>query len=209
MPHRKIVKEGDIIKYLLLISAVLSLVFAVFKGEGEELTAAILSASENAVTLTFTLLGAMAFWGGVMRVAEKSGLIKKIGKLFRPLLKKLFKGIDENGEAFSAIVMNISANLMGLGNAATPLGIKAMKALSAEENARGTATGNMIMLVVLNTASLQLLPTTVATLRLSYGSKAPLDVLPSILFSAACALAAGVTLTLILNSLRGRKGEKK
>ena len=187
------------------MSAVLSLIFAAVNGSAEGLSNSVLSASEDAVQLTLTLLGTMAFWGGVMRIAEKSGLVRKISALFRPFLKVLFKGINESGEAFSAIVMNITANLMGLGNAATPLGIKAMKALAEEEHSNGTATGNMIMLVVINTASLQLLPTTVATLRLTHGSSAPLDVLPAILFSAACALTVGVTLTLTINGISNRK----
>lgn len=189
-----------------MIAAAVSLAAAAIAGKGDELSASILSSAENAVSLSFTLLGAMAFWGGVMRIAEKSGLVNKIARLFRPLLRLLFKGIDENGEAFGAIVMNVSANLMGLGNAATPLGIKAMKALSKEENAHEAATANMVTLVVLNTASLQLLPTTIATLRASYGSAAPLDILPSILFSALCALAVGITLSLLLGrALAGRK----
>lgn len=193
------------IRYFLVVSAVISFVFAAYKGGGEELSSAILSASENAVSLSFTLLGAMAFWGGIMRIAEKSGLVRKVSYLFRPLLRMLFKGIDENGEAFSAIVMNVAANLMGLGNAATPLGIKAIKALSEEEHASGTATTNMIMLVVLNTASLQLLPTTIATLRLSHGSSSPLDILPSILLSALCALIVGVTLVTVLDKVFSRR----
>lgn len=181
-----------------MIAAVVSFAAAAVSGKGDELSTSILSSAENAVNLSFTLLGAMAFWGGVMRIAEKSGLVNKVARLFRPLLRLLFKGIDENGEAFGAIVMNVSANLMGLGNAATPLGIKAIKALSQEENACGSATANMVTLVVLNTASLQLLPTTIATLRASYGSSAPLDILPSILFSALCALIVGITLSLML-----------
>ena len=188
-----------VIRYFLFISAAISFVFSAFTGKGDELSSSILSSAENAVSLSFTLLGAMAFWGGVMRVAEKSGLVKQVSRIFRPVLQLLFRGIDENGEAFGAIVMNVAANLMGLGNAATPLGIKAIKALADEEHAGGRATANMIMLVVLNTASLQLLPTTIAALRTSYGSASPLDILPSILFSSLCALSVGITLVLVID----------
>lgn len=188
------------IRYFLFISAAISFVFSALTGKGDELSTSILSSAESAVSLSLTLLGAMAFWGGVMRVAEKSGLVKLVSRMFRPLLRLLFRGLDENGEAFGAIVMNVAANLMGLGNAATPLGIKAIKALAKEEHADGKATANMIMLVVLNTASLQLLPTTIATLRASYGSVTPLDILPSILFSALCALVVGIILATVLES---------
>ncbi len=184
---------------MIFISAVVSLVFAFFTSSITDLNNEILSAPEKAVGLSFKLLGSMAFWGGVLRVAEKSGLVAKISQMFRPLLKRLFVGVDENGEAFGAIVMNITANLMGLGNAATPLGIRAICELSKEQSAKGTATKSMVAFVVINTASIQLIPTTVATLRASHGSMAPMEILPACLVSAVCALTVGLTLVFLLD----------
>lgn len=183
----------------ICLSVLIALIFGIAGSNTEAVSDALLSSPQSAVELTIKLLGAMAFWGGVMKVAEKSGMVNKLSKLSAPLLKRLFHGIDENGEAFGAIVMNITANLMGLGNAATPLGLKAITALAKEEKAKESATRNMITLVVLNTASIQLLPTTVATLRQAHGSENPMEILPPVLFTSAVALAVGLSLVFLLD----------
>lgn len=190
----------------VLISVIASLFASLFPDSGKELSEIIISSPQRAVELTMTLLGTMAFWGGVMNVAEKSGLVKRIAKLFKPLLKRIFIGIDTNGEAFGAIVMNISANLMGLGNAATPLGIKAVTALAKEENTGSTATRNIITLVVINTASIQLLPTTVAALRQAYGSTDSMSILPSVLLTSAIALAMGLVSVFVAEGYSKTRG---
>lgn len=190
----------------VLISVIASLFASLFSDSGKELSEVIISSPQRAVELTMTLLGTMAFWGGVMNVAEKSGLVKRIAKLFKPLLKRIFIGIDTNGEAFGAIVMNISANLMGLGNAATPLGIKAVTALAKEENTGSTATRNIITLVVINTASIQLLPTTVAALRQAYGSTDSMSILPSVLLTSAIALAMGLVSVFVAEGYSKNRG---
>lgn len=195
-------------KIFILITAVISTAFALVNNSFDSLSNEILTAPERAVELSLTLMGAMAFWGGVMRVAEKSGLIDLIAGLFRPLLKRLFPDVDPNGRAFGAIVMNFAANLLGLGNAATPLGIRAIKALREEQkpiDSADTASDAMIVLVVLNTASLQLVPTTVAALRASYGSSSPMGIFPACLLPAVCALAVGLSLAVFLSKL-GKSG---
>ncbi len=191
------------------VSILLSLVFSVALGQISELSNNILTAPEGAVKLTLTLLGSMAFWGGVMRIAEKSGFTKKLAVLFRPILRKLFAGIAVDGKAFNSIVMNITANIIGMGNAATPLGIKAIKELAKEEGATDYATRNIIAFVVINTASIQLIPTTVATLRAAHGSSVPMEILPSVIVTSCVALFVGLTLVFILDGVFKNRGVKK
>lgn len=178
--------------YIFTILIVISVLFGLATGNIKDVSNAAISECTGAVELMITLIGSMAFWGGIMRVAEKAGITDLIARAFRIPAGFLFRGIDLNGKAFKAVTMNLTANLLGLGNAATPLGILAVKELAKEENAGSSATENIIMLVVLNTASIQLLPTTVAALRLAHGSSSPLDVLPAILIASAASVAAGV-----------------
>lgn len=139
-----------------------------------------------------------------MRVAEKSKLTNALSALFRPFLKRLFKGLDMNGKAFHAICMNITANLLGLGNAATPLGLEAMRRLEQEEQPGETTSRSMITFIVLNTASITLIPTTAASLRLRHGSSAPMEIFPCVVVSSVCALAAGLISVYALDGIRKR-----
>lgn len=140
-----------------------------------------------------------------MRVAKASGLMEKFSRVLSPVLKRLFKGINPKGEAMGYIVLNITANLLGLGNASTPFGIAAMKALEKEENSGEAATDNMILFVVLNTASLQLIPTTAAALRLQHGSAAPMEILPAVWAVSAANVILTVAAAKILGKIWKRK----
>lgn len=174
-----------------------SFIASVITGSTRELTEAVLSEPVNAVELCIYLCGGMCFWGGLMRVAEKSGLTEKLAAVFAVLIGGLFKGIDKQGRAFKAICMNITANLLGLGNAATPFGIEAMKALAEEEKAGDTATPSMIIFTVINTASLTLIPSTALSLRMKYGSADPLEIVPAVWITSAAALFVSVTAAVI------------
>lgn len=177
-------------------------------GDLKSLTEAVLNEPVNAVELCIYLCGGMCFWGGLMRVAEKSGLTEGLARLFSFILGGLFKDIDKQGRAFKAICMNITANLLGLGNAATPFGIEAMKALAEEEGAGDTATPSMIIFTVINTASLTLIPSTALSLRMKYGSADPLEIVPAVWITSAAALAVSVTAAIF--PLSGKnKGRKK
>lgn len=177
---------------------IISIIFGIINNTIKEVSNSAIMEAENAVKLTLTLVGSMAFWGGMMRVADKAGITNIVAKCFRPIAKFLFVGIDLNGPAFKAITMNLTANLLGLGNAATPLGIDAVKKLAKEDGVTDTASQNIIMLVVLNTASIQLLPTTIATLRLSHGASSPLDVMPAILLTSVVCVTVGVIMVKVL-----------
>lgn len=192
------------IKWVFGIMLIVSVVIGTIRGNISAVSEAALNSCVEAVELCIYLAGGMCMWGGLMRVAEKAGITDALTKLFRPLLKPLFKGLDTNGRAFQAICMNITANLMGLGNAATPLGLEAMKRLEEEEGESEITSRNMVLFVVLNTASITLIPTTAAALRLKHGSEAPMDILPCVLITSVCALSAGILTALILD-----KGERK
>lgn len=182
---------------VFMIAAAVIYGFAV--GGIEEVSNAVFQSGEEAVTLTLTLVGSMAIWGGIMRVAQASGLTDKISRLMMPILVRLFKGLDKNSRAMQAIAMNITANLFGLGNAATPLGIEAMKRLEQEEKTGEVASKNMILFAVLNTSSVELIPATVATLRLAYGSREPMVILPCVLLVSLMSVAVCITLVNIFN----------
>lgn len=183
---------------ILIISAFIS---GIISGKTADVSNAVLTESVSAIELGIYLLGAMCVWGGVMRIAEKSGVTDFLSGLFSPILKLIFKGINPKGKAFSAICMNITANLLGLGNAATPFGIEAMKELEKEEKCDGVASLNMILFTVMNTASLTLVPTTIASLRLKNGSENPLEILPAVMITSA--------VTLIVSLLTARLLERR
>lgn len=189
--------------YIIVLFVVISTFFSFFNGNISRLSQAVIESGSNAVETVFKLLGAMAMWGGIMKVAQASGLTDKICRIAGIPMKILFPGLDKKSEAFSAITMNITANLLGLGNAATPLGISAMKKLC---NSRDSAR-NMAMLTVINSASIQLIPMTVAALRHSHGSTAPWDFLPSVLIVSAISLIMGCVMISILYTVRRKHYE--
>ena len=180
-------------KFIFTGMIVVSVVFALFSGHMTEVSNAALSEGISAVKLILTLAGGMCLWSGVMKVAEESGLAAKIARLWSPVTSRLL-GLSKDNKALNAVSMNITANMLGLGNAATPLGIKAMEELQKEGGTSGRATKAMCVFVVLNCASVQLLPTTVATLRLAHGAGNPLDILPATLATSFFAAAVGLIL---------------
>lgn len=187
-------------KIVLVIIPILSFVFAAINGRMNELSESILSKSGEAVELVISICGVMCFWCGLMKVAEKAGLLEKLSRLLSVPIAWLFRGIKRGGKAAGLIAMNIAANILGLGNASTPLGIAAMKALSEEEQADDRATDNMIMLAVLNTASLQIVPTTAAALRSANGAENPLDILPCVWIVSAYSLFIAIFSAKILRA---------
>lgn len=178
-----------------------SVLCGMMQGRMDAVTNAAISDCGKAVELAIALAGSMCMWSGMMKIAEKANLTEKISRLFSPLIRLLFKGLDYKSAAAKAITLNISANLLGLGNAATPLGVAAMKEMQKLSPHRGVATNNMVTFVVLNTASLQLIPTTTALLRAKAGSATPLDIMPA---SWAVSLATVVCAVSMAKLLGGR-----
>lgn len=178
---------------------ILSFLFGILNGRMEQLSIAAVNECGNAITLVIQLAGVMCLWSGLMRIAEASDLTGKLSRLFRPVMKILFRGISPDSKAAKAIVMNLTANLLGLGNAATPLGITAMKELEKVSPQKGVASNDMAMMVVLNTASLQLIPTTTAALRLAHGSAAPMEILPAVWLASLLSILCGICMAKFLS----------
>lgn len=192
-------------KWVMALMMILSVVFALFTGKMAAVSEAFLSECGGAVELALSLVGIICLWSGLMRVAQSAGLTELLAKLFAPLLGRLFRGLKKGGRAMQFITLNLTANLLGLGNASTPFGLAAMRAIETEENGGETASHNMILFTVLNTASLQLIPTTVAALRLKNGSSAPMEILPCVWLASAGSLAAALLGASLLRRLHGRR----
>ncbi len=179
------------IGYFAAFSAVLSLIYACLAGNTSTLTAALLSEPVEAVNIAVYLTGGLCFWSGLMKIAEKSGVTEFIAKILKAPLKLIFSDVQPESRAFRYICMNISANMLGLGNAATPLGIEAMKAL--DESAPETeVSDDQILFAVTNTASLTIIPSTMASLRLKYGAQEPFDVMPAVILTSLSALTVSI-----------------
>jgi spore maturation protein A len=168
-----------------------SLIFSLIGGDLAALNEGIMDAAGSGTELLLAIGGMLCMWSGFMRIAKDAGLIDRLARLLRPLMRRLYPDIPPDSDAFRYMAMNISANLLGLGNAATPLGLNAMRALRRIDDS-DTASDSMVTFVVMNTASIQLLPTTVAALRRSYGSANPFDVLVCVWITSALALTAGL-----------------
>lgn len=167
-----------------------SVVFGMCHGSSQDLSTATLEGAKMAVELSISMTGAICLWSGVMEVMKECGLAEKLAKKMSPLLGKLFPEVSKDVKIMGAISANVSANLLGLGNAATPLGIQAVKELGKKGG--GVATPAMCMLIVCNTASIQLIPTTVASLRAATGSEAPFEILPAVWGSSLLSVMVGI-----------------
>ncbi len=167
-----------------------SILFGALTGNLSSLSAAALEGAQSAVELCITMCGVMCLWTGVMEVMEQCALTDKIAALFRPLLRRLLPRASRDSETLAAVSANLSANLLGLGNAATPLGIRAARRMS--RGCEGIASNELCLLVVLNTASIQLLPTTVAGVRASLGVQDAFDILPCVWLASLLSVLAGL-----------------
>lgn len=180
------------INYIWFGMIALSVVCAAVNGRLPELSGAVMDGALSAVELSITLLGSMCAWLGFLKIAERGGLTQLLARGFSPIIDRLFPDYRDDEELKGKICMNLSANLLGLGNAATPLGLSAMKAM-AEKSPDKMPSRGMILFVVINTASLQLLPVNMAAMRASCGSAAPFGVLPEIWLTSLGALITVVT----------------
>ena len=184
---------------------IISVLCSVFLGNTEDLSKALVDSGASSIGLIITMAGIICLWTGIMKIAVESGLTSVFAKVFSPLLRPLFPNLDKDSDAFKSISMNISANLLGLGNAATPFGLKAMEQLHTLNNKSDTASNEMVVFIVMNTASLQLLPTTLASLRQSYGSSAPFEIIVPVWISSACALTAALICACTLNCVKRKE----
>ena len=180
------------------IFIIISIIYAIFSGNLQNINNCIFESTESAVNLTLTLIGTTCLWSGIMEIASKTRTIDYLSKTINPIVKKLFKNITINGKSYNNIIMNIIANILGLGNAATPLGLKAMNELQKENKDKEKLSDNMMMLIVLNTSSLQIIPTTVIAIRSSLGSNNPSEIIFPVWISTICsAIIAIITCKII------------
>lgn len=178
---------------------VVSLVCGLLTGNGEAVGAAAVSGAAQGVELCITMAGVLCLWTGVMEVMRRCGLADQLSRLLRPLLRRLFPSFSEDKAVMDAVSANISANLLGLGNAATPLGLEASRLMA--RRTPGVASDGLCMFVVCNTASLQLIPTTVAGLRSAAGCTTPFDILPAVWLASTLSILTGVTAVRLFSRL--------
>lgn len=177
---------------LWAIALMIALIYGSMTGKGSETGMAALEGAPAAVKLILETGALICLWSGVMEVMRRSGLTAILSRLLRPVLRRLFPRASRDQETLDALTSNVSANLLGLGNAATPMGIKAARGMVRLSDRPDRADRELCLLVVLNTASIQLLPTTAAALRAGYGAAAPFDILPAVWFSTVLSVTAGL-----------------
>lgn len=174
----------------------LSLLSALVLGRAGGLASAALDGAGQAIQLGISMAGVLCLWMGVMEVMDRAGLARKLAKLLRPILGRLFPDFAQDRGVMDTIAANVSANLLGLGNAATPLGMEAARRMAGRTP--GVAGDSLCMLVVCNTASIQLIPTTVAAVRMAAGCETPFDILPAVWITSALSVLAGITAAKLL-----------
>ena len=180
-----------VMSWIWCILICMSILFALVLGRGSEVAAAIPAGAQNAIELSVAMAGSLCLWTGAGRLMEKAGMTKLLSRLLSPALHRLFPSARKDPSIAGDLSANICANLLGLGNAATPAGIRAAKKLS-DPGRPGLATDEMCRLVVLNTASIQLIPSTVAAIRSGLGSPVPFDILPAVWITSLCSAGAGL-----------------
>jgi len=184
---------------LFVSVALASILLAAATGRMEELTGSIITSARSAVDLAIGLVGVMAFFLGLMRVAENGGLMATLARLVRPVMRRLFPTVPDNHPAISAMILNIAANLMGLGNAATPFGIKAIQELDKLNSRPGTATNAMTLFLAINTAGLAVLPSGMIGVRASLGSQDAAGIFFPTWFASGSATIVGITAAILLS----------
>ena len=186
---------------IFVFIVLVSILLAAWTGQMQALTDAILNDSRKAVTLAIGLVGVMAFFLGLMKVAEDGGLLRRIARAISPVMRRLFPGVPADHPAMSAMILNISSNMLGLANAATPFGIKAMEELNKLNSRKGTATNAMVLFLAINTAGLAVLPSGVIGLRAAAGSEDAAGIFFSTWFASGCATLTGVLAAFLLARL--------
>ena len=180
------------INYIWFLLIFLGGIVGLINGNGEVISKSIVNSCGNTVTFMIELAGIMCFWCGVMKIAEKSGFTEKLYKILKPVLKLIFKDAAKDEKALGAIVMNLTANMMGLSNAATPFGIRAMEEMDRLNPNKGTTTNDMSLFLVLNAACIQLVPTTIISIRAACNSVNPGIIIVPAIISTTVAAIVGV-----------------
>lgn len=192
--------------YVWPVLVIFAFISSIITGNMAALSQSVIQGGQDAVSLLLKLISMLCLWGGIMEIAEQSGVTKAFSKLLYPVMRLIFPKLKNEQYALEAISMNVTANILGLGNAATPLGLEAMRRLQLINADTAVASDEMVVFVVMNTAAMHIIPTTVATLRGQYGSKSPMEIMPAAILTSFCALFVAITVAKIGNRLRKMKG---
>ncbi len=184
--------------YFLIVS---SIIFGVINHRTQDVVNAILSGADLSVKIAFSLIGIMAFWLGMMRIAEKSGLVKILAKLINPITKRLFNELPEDNPAVGNIALSFSANALGLTNAATPIGLRVMEELQAQNKDKKSASNSMCLFLAMNTAGFQIIPATVIAILVAVGSKNPTEIILPTMIVTSTAFISAIIVAKILQKL--------
>lgn len=188
------------------IFIIISFSYAIFFGNLNSLNAEIFSSLENAIKLSINLLGTICLWNGIMQIASKTSVIDKLTSFLKPIIRYLFPDLKKRPKIQKEISMNMIANILGLGNAATPLGLKAMKSMQEENEDKDVLSDSMAMFIVINTASIQIIPTTVIAIRNSLGSENPTSIVFPVWIATICAAISGIVAVKILIKVTKKRG---
>ncbi len=184
--------------YFLIVS---SIIFGVINHRTQDVVNAILSGADLSVKVAFSLIGIMAFWLGIMRIAEKSGLVKILAKLINPITKRLFNELPEDNPAVGNIALSFSANALGLTNAATPIGLRVMEELQVQNKDKKSASNSMCLFLAMNTAGFQIIPATVIAILVAVGSKNPTEIILPTMIVTSTAFISAIIVAKILQKL--------
>lgn len=184
--------------YFLIVS---SIIFGVINHRTQDVVNAILSGADLSVKIAFSLIGIMAFWLGMMRIAEKSGLVKILAKLINPITKRLFNELPEDNPAVGNIALSFSANALGLTNAATPIGLRVMEELQTQNKDKKSASNSMCLFLAMNTAGFQIIPATVIAILVAVGSKNPTEIILPTMIVTSTAFISAIIVAKILQKL--------
>ncbi len=199
--------------YIFYFLVVFSIIFGIINGRTQEVVNAVLEGADISVKIALSLIGIMAFWLGIMRIAEKSGLVQLLAKAIKPVTKWLFKDVPPENPAIGNIALSVSANALGLTNAATPIGLKVMQELQDINKENGgkedTATDAMCMFLGMNTAGFQIIPATVIAVLVAVGSKNPTEIIVPTLIVTSIAFVSAILMAKIFQVFWGKKPAEK
>lgn len=193
------------VNLIWLAFILIGFIYAALNGDVEAMSRAVFDGAKTGVTVCFSLISILVFWLGMMKIAERAGLLDALARLLRPVIRWIFPGIPRDHPAIGYIISNLSANMLGLGNAATPMGIKAMQELKKLSPYNDEASPEMCTLLALNTSGITLIPTTIIAIRINFGSANPAEIVGTTLLATACSTAAAILFDRWFRYLHSRK----
>lgn len=194
------------VNYIWVFMTLTGIVYAMFNGTMEQVNEAVFKGAKEGVAICIGLISVLVFWLGLMRIAQASGLLEKLARLFRPAIRWLFPEVPQGHPAAGYILSNMIANMFGLGNAATPMGIKAMEQLKELNGGKTSASRSMVTFLALNTASITLIPTTVIAIRMTYDSASPTEIVGPTLITTFLSAVAAILIDRYFHYRRMRRG---